>query len=581
MKTKSNMKYVNLGLVVCIAATTLVGCKKKHKKGSSPDTPVVEEVEKITKPTKPMKKPKAVVPTEFSFVEKELELQGDFRVKTVKRDGNGNYYAAIVSDIVNEDKSVQPGYLVIKFDEVGEEVWRFPTRENVAVDADTIDRKGSYLLGSLTDIHVTEFGDIYLLGLRTTNHFIQPGEAWKNFKEANWPLAKATVGSLGARTANVVFVSKIEGSGMDANSPQFSSYTNLVSPVWWTPNAIKTDLEGDLIIESSSDGANGVVQQTQVIQKDFEYVKNSICYISQGRNSSSNSDQKLINVASGAPVGLVENMLKPLTMSLPVTTVEATTPEQFNADALKANAQNKGRCWDLIKSTVMVADDEGVNVVKPTVAAEGEEMTSQVESLEDLISESNDFEAYKVTNEYISGSNSWETNPFALQASTFQGGFSNWFGIDDEFIHVGLDRLNQVGSSQLVIGNGRTFKQKSWKINLRSSTQRQPGSIDVRKSESSIYVAWTDLHLTAETFANERSLRIANIPTASKVQKDVEFFEFNVPEETGHSSFSSVRLADGPNDFPAVFATVGTRQDGSNPKAASMASSTLLIGFKN
>lgn len=537
----------------------------------TPPPPVVQEAPQQAEPST-VEAPVALAATadlkleSLAFVETNIDLTGDFRVKKVQRDNQGHYYVALVSDVMDkQEKPVGPGYAILKFDTAGKELWRFPTLENSATDPISPNKVGSYLLGALSDMYVTAEGNLWLIGLDSYQTAIAAAGSGtiSNFGKINW--AEAAF-QLMPGSVNVVFISQIAGEGLTANAPKAVSKTLLAAPTWWSPRSIRTDADGAIVVESSTGGTtDGIVQQVQRIDPSFGRVIESACYISKGVNASTGS-ARLLNVAFSAPANLVSGMLVPIVKS---------------ADKAALDAQ-AGRCWDIVGTRVMPAEDKAFKIQVPSVLAAGQLITSRIESQGDLLpSSKNSFEEYDVSNEFISGSKTWASENFQSQSDSIEYGHARLFAMGNELMHFGLAKPDLFGKSLLVVGNGRLLETKSWQIDLKTNSQRFPASLDllVTADNKHVLTTWTDLHLAGETSADSRALRIAQIPTDSLKQAQAKHFEFEVPTSTGHSSFSSVRLADGANGQVAVFATIGTRNVASPPEGSKMKQAMLLIGF--
>jgi hypothetical protein len=532
----------------------------------------------------------------LTFLETQIDLLGDFRVKKVERDSTGNYYAAFVSDVRETAvSSAVPGYALIKFDAAGKELWRFPTLATVENAPISNSRIGSYMRGALSDMQVTADGRIFLIGLAQYAQDLPnppadrpaPAGTIANLNSARgWPRAERQLPDLSIltrRLVNVTFLKQLLGGGITANSPSVISQTVLATPVWWTPTAVHMDSDGAVSIESASGLVQnvGVVQQIQRIDANFSKVLESVCFVSQNIHASSGK-YRLVNLATAASASAVERMSAPVILTY--SDVDASTdPEAFRTAILThENTRENGRCWDLIGSRVMPADDTNFKIIKPSILVDGQAMTSKVASLSDLLpSGKNSFEEYGITTKGVEGSPSWTPLYFESQAKSSELSSARWFALGSELIHLGLDTEDLFGNHLLVVGNGRMNAEKSWRVALRSSSERSPGSLDLVSigNGQHLAIAWTDVHLPGESNAENRGLRIAQLPIGSLTQDQAQLFQFEVPASTGHSSFSSVRLADAGNGGLAVFATVGTREANSSAELAVMKQATLLIGF--
>ncbi len=581
MKTTNNLG-IKLA-VLASAAMIAAACGGKSGGGDgSPDEPQ-EELAPVEEPrVKPKKKVSGALNVgTLKLVETNIDLVGDFRIKKVEQDAAGYHYVALVSDVkATEESDPVPGYAIIKFDSKGQEVWRFPTLENAAVTTVSDETIGAYLLGALADMHVTPAGDVFLVGIRAKELSLKESDSIANFKAGGWQLMDLTFTGEGTprqdNFGNLAFLSRIRGAGLEKDSPKFESYATLAAPLWWTPHAIWMDESGAITLESSSGGtSDGVVQQVQRIDADFATVRESACFVSRGVNGSV-GDQRLLNIAVTAPESLVNLMTAALTAKFEEKDI-AEVSNYLSTSFTKLRGE-QGRCWDLIGSRVMPSDDEAFRIKRPDALAAGEAMSSKVESLEDLLLGKKSFEEYEITNSAIVGSRSWTPDVFGPQYQTLEVGHARWFALGDEMIHVGLGGADILGKNELLIGNARIVEKKSWQVSLETSSQRHPASIDMAVIGKNVVTAWTDVHRPGETNAENRALRIAQIPTKQLDGDSLTVHEFEVPASTGHASFSSVRLASGKGNSLAVFATVGTRE-GEASAVAKMKQATLLIGF--
>ncbi len=268
---------------------------RNDSEGKEPNTePPVEEPS-----AEPAEKATSIDPATLTFLETNIDLVGDFRVSKVERDASGNYYVAFVT--------ATPAFALIKFDATGKELWRFPTLENSTIGTDTPDKVGSYLLGRLSDMHVSPKGDVWLLGLRHEAVDVKGMDSrLANFGSITWK-ATQTVGPVDYLFANVVFMTRILGSGITADAPNVAFETRLAAPVWWTPLAIRAEDDGSITLESSS----GRVQQVQTVDPSFSKVSASACFVTETPHASTGGD-RLLSVAFAAPQPVVEAMLAPL-----------------------------------------------------------------------------------------------------------------------------------------------------------------------------------------------------------------------------------------------------------------------------
>ncbi len=528
-------------LILALAAS---GCRARidnddrrdDSEGQEPktETPVEEPA------AEPAQKAAPIDPGTLTFLETNIDLVGDFRVSKVERDTNGNYYVAFVT--------ATPAYALIKFDGTGKELWRFPTLENSTVGTDTPDKVGSYLLGRLSDMHVSPAGDVWLLGLRDQGVDVKGMDGrLANFASVTWK-ATQSVGPVDYLFANVVFMTRILGAGNTADAPKIAFETKLAAPVWWTPLAIRAGDDGSITLESSSGG----VQQVQTVDPTFSKVSASSCFVTETPHVSSGSD-RLLSVAFAAPQPVVDAMIAPLPATF---SSDLAAAADFKKAALESLAAGSGRCWDLIGTRVMPEGIDSFRIQMPSILAAGQRIVSRVESLKDL----------------LSGDDAYEEFDFVFPGAPV------FFAGSGGLLYLGLGDADLVGNRDLLVGNGRTTVPKGWTVDLETNAQRVPESLATLTAAggSDLAVAWTDLHLQGETNEGDRALRLARLPTAKPNQKEKTLVSFEVPPTTGHSSFSSVQLADASAGRLAVFATVGT-QDPATP--GRMKQATLIIGF--
>lgn len=578
IRRNNNSRLIYAALFSTLVAT---GCGGKTGGGSATPVPV------------PVASPEAQVepvvetPIEafdlktMTFIETNIDLIGDFRVKKVERDAKGHYYVALVSD-VKVGATSTPGYALMKFDESGKELWRFPTFENTSTNGGTAssERAGSFLLGALADFHVTPLGEIWTIGIKQAGVNMSASTI-KNLAKYNLvsPLATSDQATVSYRMGNVVFLSHIVGSGVTPDAPKALSYEQLAAPTWWQPLSIRVDSTNAIAIESASGpwaAHGGVTQQVQLIAPDFSKVVNSVCYVAAVASASS-GEPRLINLAVAAPAELIAKLPGVFTAAAaPAAVPTAAVAIELARAAVSAAS---GGCWDLIGATFMPKENPKFIVNKPTALAAGQEIIARVESLSDLLNGTKAFEEYDISNLSTAGSEPWIQGIAAGQSQAFEKSYAQCIASGNELIYIGLSSEDIIDNNKLFLGNGRSTAGKAWSVDLITQNGRSPGSFDIldAKGVTGLFAAWTDVHQPGETNEGNRGLHLAQIDPAHP-----ETFipqEFEAPITTGHSSFSSVRLADGPGGKIAVFATVGTRNHEFSADNAQMQQATLIIGF--
>jgi hypothetical protein len=240
-----------------------------------------------------------------------------------------------------------------------------------------------------------------------------------------------------------------------------------------------------------------------------------------------------------------------------------------------------GICWNLLTARAMPSNDKSFIIHKPKALAAGQATTSQAESVLDILTGKNQFEEYDLTNAYVSGSPTWSPDIWTLPSAYGEKGSAVWIDAGDQVLHLGLHKADLFGGSQLVVGNGRTADEKRWSIEVGSNSGRYPASFDAAAdfAKGHAMVAWTDLHAAGETNAWNRSIFIARFDLKKPDTKTLTRTELEVPVETGHTSFSSVRLSSTSSGDTVVFATAGTPKAEVPAGNLSMKQATLLIGF--
>jgi hypothetical protein len=514
----------------------------------------------------------------LQLTEVKLDLEGDFRILQVERDASGNYYLALVTDITRKGATVsEPAFALLKLDASGTEIWRFPTRENIASTAETADRVGSFLAGSLSHMSVSESGEIVLSGIRSFRHKIADGE-FKNFKPAQW-----TVGKNGGDNApavhlgDIAFISRIDGRGNAADSPRQLSQLKLAVPLWWRPLAARRLADGNLMLESTSGGgADGYVMQAQVLSQDLNKLVYSACYLSPAASAAVGGNYLVMAAATAAEAQVKRMDQVPASSYVaPPDTAEANFLAALSTEITK----NHGRCWDALDSQMMGTPTETIKIHKPQSLAAGQVMTAKVESLTDLLTTQTSFEEYEVDYKMVAGSSGWGLNTDGPKSDAFEQGRARLSTVAGAMVLIGLSPVDMFGNSELQLSNGRNTQAKAWTMLLGANSGRSPSSVDlVEMAAGSLSVAaWLDVHSPGETNAGNRALHLKNV--GSDLGQHDAKLSFSVPESTGHNCFSSVRLRNDGNRRLAVFATAGTRVLSSSENNARMESATLLIGF--
>jgi hypothetical protein len=510
--------------------------------------------------------------------EVKLDLEGDFRILQVERDSAGNYYLALVADIVRKGATAsEPAFSLVKLDSAGAELWRFPTRENIAATSETPERVGSYLAGSLSHMSVSDSGEIILSGIRSFKQKIVEG-TFKNFKPAQW-----TVGKNGADTApavylgDVAFISRIDGAGSAADSPRQLSQLKLAVPLWWRPLAARRLSDGNMMLESTSGGgADGFVVQSQILSNDLSKLVSSTCFLSPAASRSVGSNSMAM-VAATAAEAQVKRMDQAPGASY-IAPPETQEPN-FLAGLATEISKNNGRCWDALNSQMMGPQSETIRIHKPQSLAAGQMMTAKVEAMIDLMSVQTSFEEYEIDHKLVSGSSAWGLNSDGPKSEAFEQGRAQISAAGGEIILLGMSAVDMFGNSELVLSNGRNTQSKAWTMQLGSNSGRTPSSVDfaVMSNGNQSVAAWLDVHSPGETNAGNRALHLKSVgPVNGQSESKLSM---SVPESTGHNSFSSVRLRNAGGGRLAVFATAGTRALASPENNARMESATLLIGF--
>lgn len=571
-------------IVPILAAASLFACGGSKGGGDSP-TPVPEQV--VAEEPAPVTETPAVTPTpaavKLVFKETNVDLVGDFRVFKVKRDSTGNFYVAFVSDVKpTPDATAEvPGYTVIKFDQTGKELWRFPTLENSLVSNPTSGSAGSYMLGILADMDVSPEGRILMVGVKTVNTDIAK-LSLSNFSKTLFTKGvvkttttaadgTATVTTVDSWTGNVNFFVTIDGSGLGANDPSITSEHFLASSIAWKPISAKYDDDTNSFVLVSSTGGSGLaVMQAQRIKTDFSTVKESVCYAAQQAHAPT-TDRQFVNMSIYAPEASTVKM-----SAAPTLSVESGKAEDLLA-LVKAN--DAGRCWNIFTATLMTETEEGITIYKPKNLAAGESMESQVEYIEDLFSKANEFKAYKIHNELFSQSETWINDMFGPQYLRIEGATTTMAAVGNGLAHFSFANQDMAGHKQLIVGNGLNAEDDGWKVFTKSNSNRSPGSLDIINAGTQVVAAWTDLHAAGETNADNRALRLVRMPANDLTGTKTTYESHEVPASTGHSTFSSVRLAAAKDGTLVVFATVGTKLEGTSPQSARLKQATLLIGI--
>ncbi len=572
----SNQKSA-LALIAITALMNGCGGDEKKKANNDNSIPVVEEpsTQEVPVVDTPVVESKI---DSLQLTDTKIDLEGDFRIKKVQRDAVGNYYVAVVST-VKENPTSQPvrGYVVIKFDTNGKELWRFPTVENASSTPNSNNKIGSYLVGNLTDMDVNKDGEILLFGLKSSMVQLTIDLRAVNFSPAKWPSTvwPASEANGNAQRSdflgNLVFITKVKGSGVTAHAPIAETTTTLASPVWWQPIAISWEAAGSILIESSSGGnATGIVKNVERLNGKLTKISAATCYLAPKAVSASGSS-RLAQVASTASASLVESMTAPLKMSIEIG---AANLEAYNSSARSAVMAEMGRCWELFGAKVMSAEDTQQNIVKPTMLAAGQNMTFRVASEKDLLDKKQTFESYDLDAANIPLENPWYANQVEPSVNPFENPLAKWTDVESELVYLGLSGADLLGNRNLILSNYRLTEAKAWKVELQTNSMRQPASLDLMRADSELLIAWTDLHLAGETNAGLRALRIAKVDASKPSDDSMEVTSLDVPASVGHMTFTSVRLARA-SSGAAVFATAGTP----STDATKIEHATLLIGF--
>ena len=543
--------------------------------GPSPETPEAHQANETAPTVVPeTKASQAIDVGGLTMNEVSLNLPGDFRVQQVERDSSGSFYVSLISNAKKADNSTTPAFAILKLDKSGKEVWRFPTSENAAAPQSSPDTVGPFFIGSLANIHVTDSGDVLLIGIRDWGVKISSDTSVVNLALANsnFPASKIAGAASADHVGNVAFIAALSGAGTTADSPRILSYARLATPVWWTPRSISRQADGSITIQSDTGAiGDGYVQQYQHVDMALSKVIDSACFATRTPNPASGKD-RLVAVASSASTEIVTSMTKAPTMA--VDGADLST-------VVKSLSGDTGRCWDAIGSRMMPTGDNAFKILQPSILASGQAMTSKVESLNDIVTGGNLFSEYDSDNSVVLGSQFAPVNLATAVATTAESTIARSFSSGSELAYMGIGSPDLLGRSILSIGNQRSSDPKSWKIELGSSNLRSPASLDMTMSPDSrfIFAAWTDVHFSGETLAGNRALRIAQIPMETKSLEKTKIVSLDVPAKTGHVSYSSVRMTPYADNGVAIFATAGTPDGVSKAPLLQMKYSTLLVGF--
>jgi len=575
---------MNLGKSIiylsALATTTLLtGCgDDKKPQANTVVEPVVQDGPQVDTPTTDDTPVPATNIKDIDFVDTKVDLEGDFRIKEVLRDHGGNYYVAIVSS-VKETPTAAPvrGYVVMKFDNAGKELWRFPTIENASATPNSSSKIGSYLVGDLYDMDVSKDGDVLLLGLKSSMTKLAADMRAANFSAEKWqatiwPASEANGNSQKTEfLGNLVFVTKVRGSGRTPNSPIADVTTTLASPAWWQPIAISWESSGSILIESSSGGnGQGIVKNVERLDNKLSKVSSAACYLAPSAMATSGQN-RLALIASAASQSLVENMTASLK---PNFQIAAANAEAFSLAARTSVMGDKGHCWELFAAKIMTDTDSQHNVAKPTVLATNEGMAYRVASEKDLLDRKPAFESYDLNTSLIPTDLPWYATNIETAIKPNENPMAKWYAVDADLVYLGFSNADLLGNRNLVLSNHRLLETKTWALDLQTNSMRQPASLDLIRTETDMMMAWTDLHLAGETNAGQRALRIAKADAVTPANESLEIHSFEVPATIGHTTFTSVRLGRAANGA-AVFATAGT----TNASTNEIEQATLLIGF--